>query len=267
MKICYIILAHSDLHLIAEQIRMLDAPGVSFFIHVDAKSSENIPTNLGNVNIIITEKRYDITWGDISMVEAVMNCSKEALLKFPDSYYFILLSGNCFPLKTGIYIRDYIESHGKFNFITGSKIPSLDCSWLEGGRRRLACYAIRIGPRDIATIEPRKIDIGNLRQFGKILLRGSFNALLQSLKVLISESKRCFPSGIEAYGGEFWWRLNRKSLEIITDYWYSHDSFQKEMEKTSNPDEIAFVSLVHSLCSNITNSILTFINWGGAKIA
>lgn len=268
MSICYIILAHSDLLLVAEQIKMLDSPSSCFLIHIDAKSREKLPDYvLTKENVRFADERFDIVWGDISMVEAVMKCACQALKNFTEADYFILLSGNCFPVKTADYICKYIHDSGFANFITSFRIPSDDCAWLEGGRRRLNCYAVRVNQRDIATIEPGKINCGNMRQFGKIITYCNLKAFFKALRILIFANKRSFPAQIQAYGGEFWWRLNRISIEKIMEYYYSNEIFREEMIYTSIPDEIVFPTLVNSLCTNVKNINLTFVNWGGAKIA
>ena len=193
-----------------------------------------------------------------------MESAKEAMEKTQADYY-VLLSGNDVPVKSSEYIKQYIEENGLKNYVIGQTIPSNNCPWLEGGRHRLSCYALRIGSRDIATIEPRKFNKGNLRQFIKILLSGNLRTMAKAFRILLFYPRRNYTGPIRFHGGEFWWRLNASSLKTIVDYYYHHPEFRNYMSEGSNPDEITFTSLIYSLCKDIINSHLTYINWRGRK--
>lgn len=265
MIICYIILIHSNIDIALRQYEMLDAENARFMIHIDAKYNEKIPDRLIKENVKFAERRIDIKWGDITLVDAVMHTSSQAIKDFPDADYFILLSGNCFPVKTPNYINSYLSKLGGINLVYGAKIPSKTCRWLEGGRRRLECYSVRISSRDIATIEPRCLSWGNIRQFGKIIIGHNIKAFSDALRIFIFSEKRKKLDNMQCYGGELWWRLNRESLNKIVDYYFEHSEYRSYMNDTCIPDEIVFISLVNNLCDKIANSILTFINWKGQK--
>ena len=264
MKLCYIILAHSNLDFLCKVLDCLHGEDIVFYVHVDSKCNESIKPLSCRSDTIIASKRYDVGWGDITMVDAVMESSKEAMEKTQADYY-VLLSGNDVPVKSSEYIKHYIEQHGLKNYVTGQLIPSKNSSWLEGGRRRIACYAVRTGRRDIATIEPRKFDMGNFRQIIKVLLKCNLKTIAKAFRILLFYPRRNYTGPIRFHGGEFWWRLNASSLKTIVDYYYHHPEFRNYMSEGSNPDEITFTSLIYSLCKDIINSHLTYINWRGRK--
>lgn len=264
-SLCYLILAHSHLEYLAELIDVLSSDNIGFVVHIDSKCQEpidNLLNKCGGKNVKILEHRENIVWGDKSMVDVVNYMSRVALSDERWDY-FILLSGQDMPVKSPEYIKSYISQGGFKNYILASPLLSEECVWQEHGRRRIECYSVRLDERNIATIEPRKLNIGNLRQIGKTFLHGNAISLKNMLKVFISKKRRGFT--LPVYGGEFWWRLNRESLSKIIKYYDSHVEFEQEVEYTSNPDEIVYNTLVNNLCDDIEKSILTYINWRGSK--
>ncbi|MDE6270329.1 MAG: beta-1,6-N-acetylglucosaminyltransferase [Muribaculaceae bacterium] len=262
--LCYIIMAHSHLDNVARNIRLLSGDNVSFLVHVDAKCTESSAHLRAMPGVRLSDTSHDVGWGDYSMVNASMSLCSEALALYPQADYFILLSGHCVPLKSSEYIKQYISSHGDANFLRAVPIPSRECGWPEGGRRRLDCYAIRLAPRRIATIEPRQLNIGNLRQIAKAMVFGKLPVMRRVLDVFLRAPHRR-PFSIQPYGGAFWWRVNRPTLQRAVDYFYSHPEFRQQLEYTSNPDEVVFNTLVYNLGGAPRQSILTFENWKGGN--
>ena len=63
--------------------------------------------DLKNDNVYFTEKRHNVTLFDFSMVEAEMELIYTAMNR--EHYqYFILLSGQCYPLLSGDKIFEYL---------------------------------------------------------------------------------------------------------------------------------------------------------------
>ncbi len=259
MKLCYIILAHENIKSIARLIERLTCEDTVFVVHIDKKCSENLNPleNISNVKLI---QKFDIKWGGISQVEALNYCCEVALKE--DADYFVLLSGSDYPVKSAKYINSYFCKYRNVNFIGGKCIPSADSSWAEGGRRRTECYALVL-KRAVATIEPRKMNFNNFREIIKVVL--SKSNYLNALKIFLSYPKRKNTIGMQLYGGEFWWRLRRDSLERITNYRLSHPDYHKWQIDTANCDELYYNTLVYNLCNNNSSNILTFINWGGVN--
>lgn len=267
IRICYIILAHKNLLNVKRIIDSLSGEGVGFIVHVDKKCGECKDILNSVPEVALSDIRYDVQWGDISVVDAVISSANQAINDNRNFDYFVLLSGECMPVKSSNYISSYIETHGRANFMAASPIPSDRCNWLEGGRRRLECYAVRLSSRDIATIEPRSLDYENFRQIVKAVLRGRWSSISHVLKIFFFYPKRERIQNLQPYGGEFWWRMNRKSLEKILSYYNSNPDIRRQMVYTSIPDEILFNTLVFNFCDNTVNSPLTFVNWGGGEVA
>ena len=266
MRLCYLILAHNNLEYVAELIESLSDDNIGFIVHVDAKCQESM-TSLERLikekDISLIRPREDIRWGDKSMIDVVNRMSLAALNDNRKYDYFILLSGQDMPVKSPEYIRHYIETGGLKNYMAASPMLTDDCLWLEQGRRRLQCYAVRLGSRDIATIEPLCMNWGNLRQIAKTFISGNVKAVYDLFRVFFSKKRKGF--NMPPYGGEFWWRMNRESLDKILHYYYDDLELIQEVSFTSNPDEIVYNTLAYNLCDNIERSTLTYINWQGKK--
>lgn len=201
MRLCYIILAHNNLVNVKRIIEMLSGEGIGFVVHVDKKCCENIEILRTIKDVTLAGIRHDVLWGDISMVDAVIEAARQAISDDRKFDYFILLSGSDVPVKRAAYIRKYLEAHNLSNFMIGSQIPSPTVGWLEGGRRRLECYAVRLSERDIATIEPRRFDYGNFRQIVKTIVRGNCSQFFSVMQIfLFAEKKK-----ISEKSQTIWW--------------------------------------------------------------
>jgi len=262
MKISYLFLAHNNLAGIEKVIRNLKSDITEFYIHLDLKSLEDCSSLAKFESVTFIKSRHYVQWGGFSIIEALMDSCKE-IIEEDNNDYIVLLSGTDYPLKNKDYINSFLATHPNKDFIEGKQFPSENCHWLEGGRRRLECYALRIGDKDIATIEPKNINLGNIRQFGKIMLK-SPSKLNQALKIWLTYPKRSHPNSLIPYYGEMWWCLRRSTLEKILHYVYSHPEFIDYHRNTCIPDEIFFPTLVYNLIpkNEIENNCLRLINWG-----
>lgn len=257
-NISYILLLHNNPEIPKLVIESLN-DNSEFLIHIDTKCTTKF--NFDTNNTYYAE-RNDVRWGGFSIIKTLISCC-HSILERLNSDFVILLSGTDYPIKTREYIEEYINSHPNTDFIQGQKIPSQDCHWLEGGRRRLECYALPLGGKNIATIEPRKLDRGNLRQLGKIALK-SPKSLFKAMKIWLTAPKRRHPEELIPYRGEMWWGLRRSTLEKIINYLDEHPEYLEYHKNTCIPDEIFFNTLVYNLIPHeeISNSCLRYINWG-----
>ncbi|MBD5321127.1 MAG: beta-1,6-N-acetylglucosaminyltransferase [Bacteroides sp.] len=259
-SLCYIILTHSNLKQTAEIIKILDGPGIGFIVHIDKKCTEDSTPLLNIKSVTLASKRFNIEWGDGSMVKSVFSIAKQALDDNRNFNYFVLLSGQCVPVKNSTYIRNYFFNNAKFSFLKAIPIPSKQCEWLEGGRRRIECYPVRLSNRDMSLIEPRKLNYGNLRQIGKTILNFKVRPIYEMIKTFLFAPKRQSWT-LQPYGGEFWWRMNRRCLESNIKYTETHSDFESQIDITAHPDEIIFNTLSFNLDANVKNDLLTYINW------
>lgn len=261
MNITYLIFTHTNLPFLKRLIDRLQASNTDFFIHIDKKSTENFKQFTSIPNVHFAKKRFDIKWGGISMVEALLSACKE-LINVCKGEMIVFLGGTDYPVKSNQYINDYLKNHKNINFIQGYSLPTTSLNWTEGGRRRIECYALRLQERSIATIEPHVLTFNNLKQIIKVLLKNPYK-IRQALQIFLKYPPRKHPDYLTPYGGEFWWILPINSIKYILKYTKGHPDFLAYHKNTSNPDELFFNTLIYNLFKKeeITNDCLRYIKW------
>jgi len=262
MSLTYLILAHDSPEQVNRIINSLKSEESKFFIHVDAKSKANFASLANNTFVYLIRERCKVEWGGFSIIQAIVN-SLRVIISETDSSHVILLSGTDYPLKNSSYIKAFFNENHDFDFIEGKPFPSPKCSWLEGGRRRLECYALRLGSKEIATIEPYKINLGNARQFAKVVLKDP-KRIFDSVKIWAKFPKRSHPKELNPFYGEMWWCLRTSTIKRILRYIETNPKYIEYHKETCIPDEIFFSTLVYNLmpAEEIKNNCLRAINWG-----
>lgn len=263
MTITYLILAHNNPLLLNRLIERLDDCDVNFYIHIDKKSKDNFEVLESFSNVHLISKRIDVGWGDISLVETVIMCCRIIAQECGDDTCVVLLSGPDYPVKSKQYIKSYLENN-RYNFINGVKIPSERCSWQENGRRRLSCYALRLEARKIASIEPRKFNVNNMKQLLKVGLYKP-SRILRALRILFTFPQREHPEYAIPYGGEFWWILQIETIREIIRFVERHPDFMEYHKNTAIPDEMFINTIVYNIVDRnlIKEDSLRFIKWAG----
>ena len=252
-------MTHGCLDVLESIINALRHPNVSFIVHVDSKYKGDLPEFLNDESIYLTPHRISVQWGGLSIVDCVTYLCEYAhsLKKFD---YFVLISGNDYPVKSASSIYDYLSQNKDNNYIAGLELPSKSSTWIQGGYRRLACYPVYLKHKRIAAIEPRKFDIYNLRDILKVVLYNPFK-LSEALRIIVKHSPRKNKTDIRPFGGEMWWMMNAKTVEQLLIYLHETPEYYEYHRNTIVPDEIFFNSLAHSMAENVVNDTKRYINW------
>ncbi len=111
MKICYAIMCHKNAQQVNDMISALNHPNAIFLIHIDKKS--NIENEIDKQsNIYFCMNRIDTKWGGPSFTQTILQLYKES--KVLEYDYFVLLSGQDFPIKSNRIIFDFFtQNYGK----------------------------------------------------------------------------------------------------------------------------------------------------------
>ena len=88
------------------------------FVHVDAKSDLSA-FRIEDPRLSYVQDRVDVRWGAISQVDATLRLMRAALAGCEVSQvsHFVLLSGNCYPVRPLEEFGAYSRSHAGMNFI------------------------------------------------------------------------------------------------------------------------------------------------------
>jgi Core-2/I-Branching enzyme len=142
MRIAYIILAYRNVsghrigtlpNQLARLVSRLDAPSVSFFIHIDANTddatyAEMVDGMIGRHNVCFLP-RHQVTWGGWGTVAATLEGLEQVIRAkvLPD--YVILLTGADYPLRTPGDIEAFLAEHRGTSFIDVRQLPDYTWNW------------------------------------------------------------------------------------------------------------------------------------------
>jgi len=114
-KHAFLIIVHHELDVLDRLIKSLDDERNDLYIHFDKKilAVPTIKTNYSKLIVLTDEHRVDVSWGDVSMIQAELNLFK--ISSQQDSYaYYHLISGVDMPLKKmDLFHNFFLENQGK----------------------------------------------------------------------------------------------------------------------------------------------------------
>lgn len=236
MKIAYLILAHKDpLHL-NRLISALNTENVTFYIHIDLKSSNLINEILLKKNII-TVSNYKIYWGGWNMLQASLELLKMAYINNHDRYVFI--SGQDYPLMSNDRIvKLLIKETNHFFYFTDESIIQ---------KRQFRHHFFY--PMDLAR--------GSVKvawRFGQIHSFLSKIGLLNIKK--LKDSKK-------VYFGAQWGILTHTTTEKLLNTLQSSPEILRFFKYSFIPDEMFFQTMLLSYLPTDTTSnyLMTFQQW------
>ncbi len=236
MKVAYLITAYAEFGHLGRLVGALDAPGVSFFIHIDAKSTvpEGFTKRLeGHGNVVFAPRRK-VWWGGWSHTAAILSLMD--LAAGGDYDYCVILSGADYPVRSNRVIFETLAGGGEFinaatGFRPGKPESRVAYYWFEGFDRR------RRTPKSI-------------------LLRG-VEMLLRGLGV----RKRRYPFE-QIRSGIVWSALSMGCVRWMLEYVGAHPRFVKFFRTAQVPEEMFFATLagLSPFAADIRGT-LTFMDW------
>ena len=258
----YLILAHKNPLQLSRMIERLDDGASKFFIHLDAKTPiEPFAACLEGGHIRFIEPRERCVWGDFSIVRATIHLMEAAS---KEQGFFILMSGQDYPIQSQGYINAFLESNKGFDFI---EIEPLEEKWkpkmvkdkLEHyhilhseERGHSNCYA----------------PFAHCSVFQKLrtlmhLLKGRLS--VKNFKLLCSLPKRVAPFEHQYAGSQFW-AFSERTFYAMLNYIREHKAALEGYYKyTSSPDEIYFHSVLMDLVAKDSTIKLkdpiTYVNY------
>ncbi|HEY1541564.1 MAG TPA: beta-1,6-N-acetylglucosaminyltransferase [Xanthobacteraceae bacterium] len=220
--ITYLILAHEDPFHLSALTNRLDAPGVRFHVHVDAKADimpfRRLVAALPNVRFC--EPRVAVTWAAFSVVEATLRLVEAALDDEGRCGRLVLLSGADYPLATNAEIRRFFEQHPRRQFIRRFPI-------LEGD----PVQAWKVRGRHFRGLAPRH-SLWRLPLFG----------FERALRVVPRRMPRDWP----LMCGSQWWALTADCARYCLEFPLERPDILRFFRNVFAPDETFFHSVVHN---------------------
>ena len=258
----YLILAHKNPLQLGRMIERLDDGASKFFIHLDAKTPiEPFTACLEEAHIRFIDKRERCVWGDFSIVQATIRLMEAAS---KEQGFFILMSGQDYPIQSRGYINAFLESNKEFDFI---EIEPLEEKWKpKMVKDKLEHYHIlhseeRGNSNCYAPFRHCSV-------FQKVrtlmhLLKGRLS--MKNFRLLCSLPKRVAPFERQYAGSQFW-AFSERTFYAVLNYIREHKAALEGYYKyTSSPDEIYFHSVLMDLVAKDSTIKLkdpiTYVNY------
>jgi hypothetical protein len=214
LRIVYLILCHKEPKQVSELVQRLDSDGVSFVIHVDARSKgmeAELKDLLFKFHNVKFARRYRCYWGQFGIVKGTLSCIEKALETSFD--YAVLLSGQDYPVKTNQSISAFLKEHSGSEFIE--------------------CFQIHRPNRWTG-------------QSGAYQAARRAHALVFSFRsrMWCTRLMREFPLGYNPHGGTQWWCLSYEALRYIAEFVSRNTAYSRYFRFTLTPDELFFQSII-----------------------
>ncbi len=235
MKLACIVLAHERPGQLALLLSALRHPRARAYLHVDRRSPlDGFAAALTEAGLddVALLPRHAATWGSPQLVDAALEGLARGLAE--GCGYFVLISGQDFPLRPVEEILELAEAAGSRSYLDHFPLP--DPRWRFEGRDRTDFYTYTLrGRRE--TCVPRGEDTSFLNRRGRLL-----NELLRARSAL--RPARRFPAYARPYGGSQWWNLSRAAAERVLGFLAEHPGYRRYHEHTLCPDELFFQSIL-----------------------
>ena len=217
-KIAYLVFAYKNPQVLKRAIARLSLEDCAFFVHIDRKSSIEEFSCIAGENIFFSKQRITVYWAEFSGVDAILLLIQQALERSEHYDYFVLLSGSDYPLRSGRYIRTFLEEKNGLEFISMAKMPA-------PGKP-----ISRINTLRFTSESPiRRFAWRGLAKLG-----------------LAKRDYRKYLKGLEPYSGITWWALSRDACEYILQFMRSNPYVEKYFRHTHAPEE----SFFHTILGN-----------------
>ncbi len=246
MKIAYIMQCHKCHEQINILAQTLSKNCHDIYLHIDKKSyiDSEIVIN-EHIKILDYKNRVDVRWGHISQVQATLHLIKEVLQSNEQYDYVCLISGQDFPVKSSIYIEDYLLKHNGAAFMD---IMNVDTKMYKRFLKRNEVYTAQW--------------MVNKSTFMRIV-RNIWYAATGGRYKTLSIYKRKLGSDT-FYFGSSWWCLPFQAVKEMYEYVNENPNYYNFFTHTLCPDESFFQTLLmnHTSYKDKVLPLLTYVNWG-----
>lgn len=240
-RIAFILLTHKDPQGVIEQAKRLTATGDFVSIHFDKRAPQAMYQQLqdalgGHPGVVFAPRRLKCGWGEWSLVAASLEALRAAEAAFPQATHFYMLSGDCMPIKSAEFARNFLDGE--------------DCDYIESFDFFESDW-IKTGFKEERLIYRHWFN----ERTQKWLFYTSFN--IQQRLGLTRE----IPEDVQVMIGSQWWCLRRHTVEAILELVRQRPEITRFFATTWIPDETFFQTLVSHVVprTQIRTRTLTFL--------
>lgn len=244
-------MCHKNAQQINRFLKALKHDKIRFFIHVDKKSNiDKEIINREDVYLIPEKERVSVKWARYSQVEATLKLLKVAI-EWEEAQYFMLCSGQDFPIKSAEYILQFLEEGKENEYIN--------------------LFHSRNNPENASGKSGLNYDKRNELYFPQWMIgKGFAQRLIKRIYIEITGGyaltyricKRKNKINMNYYFGSQWWCLSRRFCTWMEKYLAEHSEYASFFKNTVCPDECFFQTLFMSspYVGKKTDN-LHFVNW------
>ncbi len=246
----FIIIAHKNPTQVLRLINNLRGNNNKFYLHVDKSVKiEEFKTIIFGDDIFYIKKRYQCIWAHYNFVLATI-----AALKFvfdnSKSGKIILLSGQCYPLKTQKIIENTLCRNDGLSYMNIG-VPE----WKDF-KRRITEYRIDFSNKRFDYIQLKTFNLHST----KLFLKGKIN-IFQLFRLM-----RRRRIDMDFRGGSAWWILDYQAAIRIQEYYLNNRFKLNSFFRHSHcPDEFFFQTIVYKIWGDgyteFFKESLTFVDW------
>ena len=239
MKHAVLIMAHKNKTQLIRLIKALACPHFDIFVHPDLnwKLSKEDLSDIENSaeNVCICSKRIHGILDNWSLPQIALNLIDDVLnnekSKDVDYSYFLLLSGQDYPIKSKKYILNFLKQQYPMPLIDADKYENPH--WIQ-----TKFMLVRWMHRIDAIHEKMKPGILRKLCVAPYVLAEKFEC-----KFYGTPYDRVSKFAIKLYGGSTWWILPHGVIDYLTELKTKIPRLIKEYKRTWTPDETFFQTI------------------------
>ena len=237
MRQAILITAYKDIRHLERLIRYFDSD-FEVFIHIDKKCSEDF-SSLVNQEHVHLYDRYNIAWGDVNHLKAILLLMHESY-KNTDLEYFHLITGSDYPIPPLPAFKDFCEQHRGDNYVEHFPLPHPDWG-KEGGMDRIQYYWLQPSYR----VKHNRFIYNTIKLQRMLGIKRHFNYF-----------------GGKIYGGGTYWSVSREAVGKALEYLDRNPDYLRRFRMTSIAEEICLTSLWAGIGMPMHNDYKRYIDWG-----
>ena len=239
MKHAALIMAHKNKHQLIRLIKAVSTDNIDVFVHLDKKwklsKSEISEKENASRNVFVVKKRihgvldkFSLPQIEINMIDAAVRHEKQADIKYG---YFILLSGQDYPIKSKEYIQNFLDEQYPKPLIDYD--PAVKGNWVWGK------YQLTKWSNKIDEIQKHK-------------KKGLIRSIRVGFYLLCYKTEKLFrgipwdklqKTDIKLYGGSQWWILPHGVIDYVIEQIKNNKKAVRELKRAWTPDENFFQTL------------------------
>lgn len=239
-SVACIVLAYHLPRQLASLLGALRHPEIRLYLHIDRRKPlapfQRALTKSGLTHVGLLP-RHPSRWGSAQCVDAALEGLAAGVAD--GCSYFVLISGQDFPLRQTDGIVAFFESAGSTSYMSYMPVSESTAgqrgqSWHGRHRTEFYTYTVR-GLRELCV--PRGEDVSFMSWRGRVLneglrLRSAFRP------------PRQHPNYARPYTGSTWWNMSRVAAQYVLGFVGEHPDFRRYHEYTLAPEELFFQSIL-----------------------